>query len=72
MDGKKIVINHQTFCDVFGYEFVKESDSQDLDRKQMLKEAKKEFFIDSSIVKHQFTHSILEAELKILFIIFMR
>ena len=38
----------------------------------MLKEAKKEFFIDSTLVKHQFTHSILEAEPKILFTIFMR
>jgi hypothetical protein len=70
--GKKIEINHKTFCDVFGYEFQKEGEDQDLDKRQMLKEAKKEFFIDSTLIKHQFTHSILQAEPKILFYIFMR
>ena len=43
-----------------------------MDKKQILKNAKLEFFISDNPSKQQLTHSILDAEAKILFTIFMR
>ena len=69
--GKDIELNHKVFSEVLGFDFKIDAD-QILDKKQLIQSAKLDFFNESSPPKHQHTHSILEAEAKILFTIFTR
>ena len=61
--GIDIELNHKIFPEVLGYEF-KTNVDQALDKKQIIKSAKLEFFTADTTSKHQLTHSVLEAEAK--------
>ena len=69
--GVDIELNHEVFSKVLGYDFKVDCD-QVVDKKEIIKSAKLEFFNIQNPAKHQLTHSILEVEPKILFTIFMR
>ena len=69
--GIDIELIHKVFSEVLGFEFKVDVD-QVLDKKEIIKNAKLEFFNVKNPTKHQLTHTILEAKAKILFTIFMR